>query len=367
MIPPGAPIDPAHARARATAEHYAPAEPRALGALAILAAAAILWVVLPVGIGVLAGTLLAFTMQPTNRALARRTQRPTLVAFALTTAATVAVTAILGALLYILVVQGLSVVSHLPEALAGGGQADALIEKLVAPLAPLHVDAHGVIAQIQGAAGSLAASLAGWAAKTALLVFDGLLALLFMAVTLYVVLRHWRPLALRAERLMPINPHHTRRILREVQRLGRTVVVGNFGTAFVQGLLAGVGFWLGHVPQPAFLGLLTGLISLVPTFGTPLVWGPIGIGLLATGQAGAGAFELLWGAIVVVGLCDYVVRPRLVGRGDGLSSWMTLVALFGGIKLFGIAGLFVGPVLVGVAMAILRVYERTRRFRLGLG
>jgi predicted PurR-regulated permease PerM len=65
-------------------------------------------------------------------------------------------------------------------------------------------------------------------------------------------------------------------------------------------------------------------------------------------------------------LCDYGVRPRLVGRGESMSMWLMFVALFGGIKLFGVIGLLLGPLFVGVAVSALRVYERTRRFRLGL-
>jgi predicted PurR-regulated permease PerM len=208
--------------------------------------------------------------------------------------------------------------------------------------------------------------VAAWAAQVVAIVADGFLAVFFMAITMYFVLRNWPALARRAEYLMPINPHHTRRLMREIQRLGRTVVIGNFGTALLQGLLAGIGFWVGHVPQPAFFGAITGVASLVPAFGTMLVWAPTGVVLIATGHVAGGAFELLWGALVVVAFCDYVVRPRLVGRGESMSTWMTFVALFGGIKLFGIVGLLLGPLFVGVAVAALRVYERMRRFHLGL-
>jgi predicted PurR-regulated permease PerM len=105
----------------------------------------------------------------------------------------------------------------------------------------------------------------------------------------------------------------------------------------------------------------------VPVVGTLLVWIPAGLALLLGGRTAAGIFELFWGSLAVVGFCDYVVRPRLVGRGETMSTWMTFVALFGGIKLFGFVGFLLGPLLVGVAMAVLRMYERTRRFRLGLG
>ena len=75
----------------------------------------------------------------------------------------------------------------------------------------------------------------------------------FMATTMLFVLRHWRTLEKRTIALLPLNPHHTRRLLREAQRLGRIVVIGNFGTAVLQGLVAAVGFAVARVPQwPGF-------------------------------------------------------------------------------------------------------------------
>ena len=120
------------------------------------------------------------------------------------------------------------------------------------------------------------------------------------------------------------------------------------------------------MPEPAFFGAITAVASLVPVFGTMLVWVPAGVVLMATGHVGAGIFELVWGSLAVVALCDYLVRPKLVGSGETMSTWMTFVALFGGIKLFGFVGFLLGPLLVGIAIAALRLYERTRRFRLGL-
>lgn len=361
-----APLDPAHARARKVSALYAPAESRALGAIAILATAAILWVLLPVGIGVIVGTLLAFTLHHTFKALVRKTHRPVLVALGLTTAASTVVAGAVGVLAYLLVLQGVSVLAGLPGDLAVGGRADIFVHRLVQPLAPLHVDAESVVAHLREGLGNIASYVAGWAAQIVVIITDGLLAVFFTAVTMYFVLLNWPDLARRAEHLMPINPHHTRRLMREIQRLGRTVVLGNFGTALVQGLLAGIGFFIAHVPQPALFGAITGVVSLVPAFGTMLVWVPAGVVLLASGHTGSGVFELAWGSLVVVTFCDYVVRPRLVGRSKTMSTWMMFVALFGGIKLFGIVGLLLGPLLVGVAVAALRVYERTRRFRLGL-
>jgi predicted PurR-regulated permease PerM len=180
------------------------------------------------------------------------------------------------------------------------------------------------------------------------------------------MLRHWGELGKRAEYLMPINPRHTRRLLREVRRLGRIVVIGNFGTALIQGAIAALGFAIARVPEAAFLGAMTAVTSLLPVVGTMLVWVPAGLLLLAGGHTAASAFVFVWSALAVVGFCDYVVRARLVGGSETMSSWMTFIALFGGIKLFGFVGLLLGPMIVGTSIASLRLYERSRRFRLGL-
>lgn len=358
--------DPAHLRAREVIARYAPAEPRALGVMAALAALAIFWVVLPVGLGVLLGALLALTVHQAYEALVRRTDRPALVAFVTTAVTTVVVSGIVALLGYLLIKQGLALVAELPAQTRPGGAASQMVQGAARPLETLGLSAAGIAERLRGALGTIAGAAAGWAAQAVGAAVDGVLALLFMAMTMYFVLRHWNELARRAERLMPLNPHHTRRLMREIRRISRTVVVGNFGTAVVQGAVAGVGYFIARTPEPGFLAALTAVASLVPVFGTLLVWVPAGIFLVVTGHVPGGVFVLVWGSLAVVGFCDYVVRPRLVGGGERASMWLTLVALFGGIKLFGAIGLLLGPLLVGVAGAVLRLYERTRRFRLGL-
>jgi predicted PurR-regulated permease PerM len=369
VIPPHVelpPQDDAHARARAALAHYAPAEPRALGVMAIVAVLLILWILVPVGLGVLLGTLLAFTVYHSYRSLARRTGRPALVAGGMTLAATLVVGGTLAVLSYALLRQGVDLAGRLPRSFSPGGPAAVLLEKTAAPFAVFGVSPDDIADRLRGAMGSIATGLAGLAAQALGFLFDGLLALLFTAMTMYFVLTRWTDLARQAEVLMPINPRHTRRLLRELRRIGRTAVVGNLGTALVQGAIAGVGYAIAGLPGAAFLGALTAIASLVPVLGTMLLWVPAGVFLIVAGHLVGGIFELIWGTLTVVMLCDYVVRPKLVAGAETMPTWMTFVALFGGIKLFGFIGFLLGPLLVGFAMATLRLYGRTRRFRLGL-
>ena len=77
---------------------------------------------------------------------------------------------------------------------------------------------------------------------------------------------------------------------------------------------------------------------------------------MLTGHFTAGIIEIVWGALVVVGVSDYLIRPRLVGD-EGMPAVLTFVALFGGVEVMGLSGLIIGPVLMSLALAALRIYQ----------
>ena len=91
--------------------------------------------------------------------------------------------------------------------------------------------------------------------------------------------------------------------------------------------------------------------------GVVLIWVPAGLYLFAVGSPTMGIVELLWGALVVVGFSDYVIRPRLVGDEE-MPVILTFLALFGGLEVMGLIGLIAGPVVMALAVAVLRLYAR---------
>ena len=186
----------------------------------------------------------------------------------------------------------------------------------------------------------------------------GLLTVLFVALSMYYVLRHWNDIVSRAELDLPLAPQHTRALFGQFRRVGSAVLRGTVVAGAVQGVLAGVGFWVCGVPNPAFFGALTAAASLVPGIGTVAVWLGAGIYLIATHHVVAGIVELIYGALVVGILTDYVIRPRLVGDTTNVPAVLTFVSLFGGVEVFGLVGLIVGPVIVTLCIAVLKTYEQ---------
>ncbi|MDP2371014.1 AI-2E family transporter [Rhodoferax sp.] len=132
----------------------------------------------------------------------------------------------------------------------------------------------------------------------------------------------------------------------------RAVVYGIVLTALVQGAVAGLGYWVAGLPAPATLAAVTVLIALIP-FGTPLVWGTAGLWLLFTGQTTAGIGLLLWG-LLVVSWVDNIVRPMLLSRASNVPFILALFGVLGGLAAFGLVGLFLGPVILAVALAVWR-------------
>ncbi len=175
-------------------------------------------------------------------------------------------------------------------------------------------------------------------------------------MTTYFVLRHWTSLARRAEDMLPLHPRHTRALLDQLRLVGRTTLLGAVLTGIAQGLLAAIGYFITGMPEAAFLGAATAVASLIPAIGTMLVWVPAGVYLILTHRVGMGILELAWGALVVVGVSDYVIRPRLVGRGGSMPALFTFAALLGGVEAFGLIGLLIGPLLMALAISTLRTY-----------
>ncbi len=141
----------------------------------------------------------------------------------------------------------------------------------------------------------------------------------------------------------------------------KAVVYGLVLTALAQGLLAGVGYWAAGVEAPVLLTAVTVLVALIP-FGTPFVWGSVGVWLLLTGQVAAGVGLLLWGALVVSWV-DNLVRPLVISSATRIPFLLVMFGVLGGLAAFGLVGLFLGPVILAVLVAVWREWleERTAK------
>ena len=172
---------------------------------------------------------------------------------------------------------------------------------------------------------------------------------LFIAFFFYL---HGAPIAGRLRTLLArIAGPQGERALRLTGHTVRGVVYGLLGTALLQGILVAIGLALAGVPRPMLLGVVAGFLSVLP-IGAPIVWIPAALWLLATGALGRGIFLAAYGLIAVSG-ADSVIRPWFIARGAALPFLLTVLGVLGGVLAFGLLGVFLGPVVLGVGYTLL--------------
>jgi len=177
-----------------------------------------------------------------------------------------------------------------------------------------------------------------------------------MLFTLFFFFRDGERLYYLFYEAIPINAGHKAFIFARLTQTMSGVVRGTLLTALAQGVVAGFAYWALNVPFPVFLGAMSALFSLLPFGGTALVWVPVAAYLLWTAS--------LWKMIVMVvvgvglvGLMDNILQPLLVGSGADLPVLFLFFASVGGLAYFGFIGLFLGPILLGIAIAAFKIYR----------
>jgi predicted PurR-regulated permease PerM len=132
------------------------------------------------------------------------------------------------------------------------------------------------------------------------------------------------------------------------------VVHGIFGTAFAQGLVALAGFLIAGVPAPYFLAAATFFLSILP-IGPPMVWGGATLWLLYQGQPGWALFMAVYG-LLCISTIDNLVKPYLISRSSNLPLLLTVLGVLGGVIAFGFIGLFIGPPLLAIGLAMVKLW-----------
>jgi predicted PurR-regulated permease PerM len=145
------------------------------------------------------------------------------------------------------------------------------------------------------------------------------------------------------------------RVHNYLQAIGPTVKAVVYGlvlAATVQGVLVGIGYWAAGAGAPVFLAALTTVCGLIP-FAVPALLGGVILWLLVAGKTVAAIGLLLWGSLVV-GWTDHIVRPFLISRQAEIPFIVVIFGVLGGLATFGLVGLFIGPVILAVLLAIWR-------------
>ena len=331
----------------------------ALTTLMVMAFVVIAWMASPLLVGLVLGTAMAFTAQPLHAALSARWNQRRGLAAAMTTFLGGLTMAGGGALAVWVITRELVVATEMVRLVLFERKGAPLAPRLTRALDSIGIPHEVVVAKLREEVGRLGDAAAHGAGLLLQASVGVLLTLVIAIWTTFYVLRDWPRIQAHLERLLPLDPRDTRALVDEFREVGRHAFIGTLASAAVQGTLGGVGFALFGVPQAATWGTILALASFIPVVGTALVWVPAVVWLLTTGHLVRAVLLAIWSLLIVMAGNDYVIRPRLVEHGES-HPLLTLVGLIGGISVFGIAGLVVGPVIVSLFLATAHIYERER-------
>ncbi len=154
---------------------------------------------------------------------------------------------------------------------------------------------------------------------------------------------------------LPMVHENEERLLRRFTSVARATMKSTLIIGFIQGMLCGLAFLFAGIQGAAFWGTVMAVLSIIPTAGTALVWLPALIILIVKGEfLGAITLALICGALA--GNLDNVLRPRLVGKDTEMHDLFVLFGTLGGISLFGILGIIIGPIIAALFITIWEIY-----------
>lgn len=174
-----------------------------------------------------------------------------------------------------------------------------------------------------------------------------------MLYLLFFFLRDGKAILNTIVKCLPLGNERERRLLHKFAEVARATIKGTLVIGIVQGGIGGILFWILGIEAALLWGVVMGLLSLLPAVGAAVVWVPA-VGLLMVNGKLIEGILLLLGGVFLIGLADNMLRPVLVGRDTEMPDYLILVSTLGGLALFGLSGVVIGPV---VAALFITVWE----------
>jgi len=187
---------------------------------------------------------------------------------------------------------------------------------------------------------------------------------------LYYLLKDGRRLIPKVKHLVPLKKSYQNEFIDRFNRVTYAVVFGTLFVAMLQGLLAGIGFWLAGVDSPLTWGIITFIVSLIPFVGPFVIWLPLSLLLISNGYISGetdivfkGILLFIYGLIIVSGV-DNLIKPKIIGTHAHVHPVLILLGVIGGLSVFGLIGIVVGPVILSLVETALDLITRDRRAKI---
>ena len=178
---------------------------------------------------------------------------------------------------------------------------------------------------------------------------------IIMFLTIFYFLKDGEKLAEYLKKLLPFSAEQKKRLTSRAKEMVIAAIYGGVVVGLTQGILGGIAFLIFGLPSPVFWGTAMAVFSLVPLFGTVIIWGPACLILILSGSYGKGIGLLLYGTLII-SMTDNILKPMIIGSRTKLHTLLIFFSVLGGIKFFGFIGFILGPLITALSLALIEMY-----------
>ena len=157
--------------------------------------------------------------------------------------------------------------------------------------------------------------------------------------------------------LSPLKKEIQSKFSKNFKDITNSVLIGQIVVGIIQGLIAGMGYFIFGVPTALLLTVITVLVGVIPIIGPWFVWIPVDIYLFVANKPGAGMGLFIYG-MLLINWVDTIVRPMIVSRRTQINRGIILVGMIGGLFVFGLLGLIIGPLILAYVLLVLEIYRK---------
>lgn len=159
--------------------------------------------------------------------------------------------------------------------------------------------------------------------------------------------------------IIPLAKKKKNKLFRDIKRQVNAILYIQVLIGFAQGIIGGIGLFLLGYEYAVIGGILMGVLGFIPVIGPPLFYVPVSVLSILQGDYLGGIGLLLFG-ILIISTIDNIVRPFAVGKKARVHPLIVLVGLFGGVAIFGVAGILVGPILLSITITLIKDLKKLK-------
>ena len=174
----------------------------------------------------------------------------------------------------------------------------------------------------------------------------------------FFLLRDGEKIIKKLEKAVPLRKAQRAKIFKQMHEVTRAIIYGFFVIAIVEGTIGALTFYLFGVTSPIIWGMVIAILALIPFIGAAIIWVPVVIIQLFNGAVGP-AIGITVGGLIISSI-DTFIKPKIVGQKAAIHPILIILGFLGGISLFGIIGIIVGPLILALLVTFFRMYKKVK-------